>query len=54
MPKRPAVEVQPLPRSDGKQGQSAPGKQSGAAVQPMKEMQTGKFGANAGKPGTGK
>ena len=54
IPKRPAVEVQPLPRSDGKQGQPAPGKQSDAAVQPMKEMQTGKFGANAGKPGTGK
>jgi hypothetical protein len=54
IPKRPAVEPQPLPRSDGKQGQSVPGKQLDAAVQPMKEMQTGKFGANAGKPGAGK
>jgi hypothetical protein len=54
MPKRPAVEVKPLPRSDGMQGQSVPGKQLDAAAQPMKEMQTGKFGANAGKPGTGK
>ena len=54
MPKRPPVEAKPIPRSDGVLVQPVPGKQMDAEAKQPAEMQTGKFGANAGKPGTSK
>ncbi|MCX5641073.1 MAG: hypothetical protein NT059_09720 [Planctomycetota bacterium] len=54
MPKRPPVEAKPIPRSDGVLVQPVPGKLMDAEAKQPAEMQTGKFGANAGKPASSK